>query len=220
MGALGLSVMRERIVLFGPPTAGKSSLSHLAAATRGVAQINAGALLRMHVAADPSLSASLSAGRPVADELLESLIRPRLAGLAGYILEGYPRRLSQLETFAGWPEAKEARFILLDLDLSSVRARFLTRATCPRCRRAEYGRTRCGACGGRLVERADSTPQALEAKLRAYRQNELPLLATLAKAGRLETIAVSGSLEHDLARLDERLRAPPRPGRRGRNQGR
>ncbi len=190
-----------RLVLLGPPTAGKSTLAHRAAAVLGVAQVNVGESLRRAAAADSALAGALARGRLVAGETVAGAVLAQLGAPSGYVLEGFPRTAGQLARFDGWAAARGARFLLLDLDPAAVAARFLARRTCRACRRAQYVPGPCQLCGGALDARADATPEALAAKLAVWHRDEAPMAAGLAAAGRLERLAVGGVAEEDFARL-------------------
>ena len=198
-----------RLVLFGPPTAGKSTLAYRLAHALGLRQVGVGDSLRQAAKTDARLAGRLGDGRPVDDETVAAAVQASLTAREGYVLEGFPRSLAQLARFEAWPTAGGARLIALDLDLSSVAARFLARGVCDACRRAEYDPGPCALCGGPLTRRADATPQALAAKLQAYRQGEAPLIAHLAAAGRLELHPVRGEAEADFLSLMRRILAPP-----------
>jgi adenylate kinase len=189
-----------RAAFFGLPTAGKSTLSHLVAARLGVRQINVGEILRGldEHAVDP--------GSLVPDELVTPMVARELAQDAqgGFVLDGFPRTLSQLCWFEASAFSAGCRYVLLDISLGSVRRRFLGRANCLSCRRAEYSAgagVRCSRCGGTLVRRADNNRASLRRKLAEFRENEAPMLRSLHARGRLDRLSVCGDAEQDLEPL-------------------
>lgn len=205
-----------RIVLFGLPTSGKSTLSFLAAQRLGAPQISVGMLLReKKQALGAGEMARLSGGQLLDDQFVASFVlRELMQGgpQSGFVLEGFPRNLNQLALFRETPFSHGARFIHLDLglDLKRVRERFLNRMVCARCKRADYGEgveggRHCGRCGGQLYRRQDATPEALDRKLKVFDSDERPMLALLAEEKRLSRVFVSGDPDDDLRLLLEHL---------------
>jgi adenylate kinase len=195
--------MSVRVALFGPPTAGKSTISWTVAERLGLRQIAVGQLLRAGGAVRPELAR----GALLADDVVIALVSDAFGGLnGGFVLDGFPRTFPQL----AWLEASDAgagcRFVFLDLDLDRIRERFLVRASCLRCRRADYGGgAHCTRCGGALADRGDATDEALQRKLADYDAHEWPLVRHLAAEGRIERLDVSGDADADAARLIEAI---------------
>ena len=194
-----------RVVFFGVPTAGKSTISWMVAERLGIRQIALGQLLRTRPDAPPAHDGAL-----LPDDDVIPLVAGELAlATRGFILDGFPRtagQLAWLESHAGGP----CRYLFLDLDRDSVRERFLARANCPACRMADYqagnGEPRvCSRCGGPLRPRNDANEEACRRKLEEFDRQERPLVQRLEAAGALERIAVTGDAEADtrlvLARL-------------------
>ena len=188
-----------RAALLGPPTAGKSTLSYAVASALGLIQISIGELLRRQSAT------RLTPGALERDEEVIALARRALEGGGdGFLLDGFPRTFGQLAFLERYPAAADCRFVLLDLPRDNVRDRFLRRANCARCRRADYGgpgRRGCAACGGPLTPRPDATEQALARKIEEFEKHELPIIEWLDAAGRLERLAVRGDTAIEAQRL-------------------
>ena len=92
--------MRERVVVLGPPGAGKGTQCKLLAATRGLLHLSTGDLLRAEVAAESTLGqqvkAVLDRGDLVSDDLVLAIVRSRLAvHQEGWLLDGFPRNSTQ-----------------------------------------------------------------------------------------------------------------------------
>src|SRR5437868_15075140 len=100
--------MPMKIVLLGPPGAGKGTQAQLLAARLGVPAISTGDMLREAVAAGSELGKRvegiMASGALVDDALMAEVVRDRLAkpdAAAGYLLDGYPRTLPPAKTRAG-----------------------------------------------------------------------------------------------------------------------
>jgi adenylate kinase family enzyme len=189
-----------RLVLIGLPTSGKSTLSNEIAVAMGVPQVNVGQCLRDEATHDAALGKILDLGIPVDDRIAADAVRVRLAASDGYVLDGFPRSISQLAIFDTWRVAQNCIFVLLDLESKSVRERFLARRNCSACRRADYGSgvpRKCGVCGQPLEPRNDATEQALAGKLDAFRNHEEPLVRQLERQARLVRIMVTGDAGND-----------------------
>ena len=99
-----------RVVLLGPPGAGKGTQAHLLCLRLGVPAISTGDMLRQAVANGSALGKRvdkvMASGELVDDGLMAEVVRERLArpdAQRGYLLDGYPRTLPQAETLAGIP---------------------------------------------------------------------------------------------------------------------
>lgn len=195
----------HRIILFGPPTAGKSTLAARVSARLGLAQINVGELLRRRSRDVPDMAL----GKAVDDDTVIELVAEALhdCPAQGFILEGFPRNLRQLDYLETRMRATPCRYIQLDLDLRLVPDRFLARKNCRHCKTAVYPRDNepapchCSRCGRPLTVRADANPQALEKKMHDFLEHEVPIMERLRAQGRLLPIRVRGELEQDLDTL-------------------
>ncbi len=89
----------KRVLMLGPPGSGKGTQGERLARALGVEHISSGELLREAVAAGTPLGLEvrdeIAAGRLVPDELVAEAVRPALARRDGYVLDGFPRKLSQ-----------------------------------------------------------------------------------------------------------------------------
>ena len=165
-----------KIVLLGPPGAGKGTQSEFLTRTLGIPAISTGELLRDAAKAGTELgrkvAAIMSAGGLVDDATMAEVVRERLAACGGgFLLDGYPRTLPQAETLdgilAGWSGGKD-----LSLDavlLVEVPEEELVRRTLAR---------------GRDDDRED----VVRARLDVYRTKTAPLAEYYAARGLLRTI--------------------------------
>ena len=178
-----------RIILFGPPGSGKGTQADLVEKRYGLPKVSTGDILRQAVREGTPLGrraeAIMKQGGLVPDEIVEELVRERLARpdcRAGYLLDGFPRNLSQVkilqEIDGGRPEA----VIEIDVPSEEIVARLSGRRTCSGCK-AIYGPAgreprlegRCDDCGGSLFQRPDDTPEVIAERLRVYQEQTAPI---------------------------------------------
>ncbi len=219
-----------RLVLLGPPGAGKGTQAELLCRSLGTCHLSTGDIFRAarcETDPSPALKAALEAmrrGELVPDDLVVALVRERIVCLrcrTGFLLDGFPRTAAQADALDG---LLAAQGIILDAILSyelpaeEVVTRLGGRRTCPGCKTVYHVVTRpprsegvCDWCGERLVRREDDRPQAIHVRLRAYEACTRPLAEYYARAGKLVTIPATGTPEEVLGRttraLEEHLQA-------------
>jgi adenylate kinase len=126
----------------------------------------------------------MAEGRLVDDELVESVVRNRLAlhdWNYGFIVDGFPRNARQAEFFLESYDIDGV--VVLELPDEEVHRRVLARRLCSRCgldynliaSRPAKPET-CDVCGGQLVARPDDTPEALSARLADYHAKTRPIV--------------------------------------------
>jgi adenylate kinase len=209
-----------RIVLLGPPGAGKGTQAGPLAARLGIPHLSTGDLLRAAVAAGSKLGREadghMRAGRLVPDELVLQILLARVAepdARAGFLLDGYPRNRAQAETLAGRFEVDSVLYF--DLPEEVLLERMTERRSCPKCGRvynlATLPPKRPGVCdddGTALVHRSDDRPEAVRVRLATYREQTEPLLEFYERQGRLHRVDALGSTEEVGRRLLAALGLP------------
>lgn len=171
-----------RIILFGPPGSGKGTQGDLIEKKYGFPKVSTGDLLRQAVRDGTPLGrraeAIMKSGKLVSDEVVEALVRERLAQAdcrKGYLLDGFPRNLAQVEILESIDGARPEVVIELAVPDGEVIARLSRRRTCSSCK-AIYGlggpaprvEGICDACGGQLFQRPDDNPEVITERLRVY----------------------------------------------------
>jgi adenylate kinase len=206
---------RARLLVLGRQGSGKGTQCARLADALGIPHISSGDLLRAEVAAGSPLgrrvAEHLETGELVPDDLVVELVASHLGGsegqAAGYVLDGFPRTLAQGQAlFEVLGPAAVDRAVALDVPSKVVIPRLAARRTCEGCGQptvAEPGQAeaRCEACGGRLVQRADDTEEAIAVRLRTYDEETVPLLAWLDGLGLLTTVDGVGNPDEVAARV-------------------
>lgn len=178
-----------KLILLGPPGAGKGTQANYIKERFGIAQISTGDMLRAAVKAGTELGRkakkAMDAGELVSDELILELVRARIKAddcKNGYLFDGFPRTLAQAEAMEA--AAIEVNYII---EIKAEDAAIIRRMSGRRCHLAS-GRTyhtefnpprladQDDITGEALVQRADDQEQTVRNRLNVYRQQTLPLI--------------------------------------------
>ncbi|HEY6592607.1 MAG TPA: nucleoside monophosphate kinase [Asanoa sp.] len=178
----------RKYVIMGVQGSGKGTQSGMLVRDLDLVHISVGDMFRLHVQQHTKVGAqvrrTMNAGALVGDDLVESIVRARLADHDwnyGFLIDGFPRNARQAEFFL---ESYDIDGVInLELPDDEVNRRVLSRRLCRRCGmdyNLIYDRPevegRCEVCGGELVRRSDDTPEALAVRLRDYHEKTTPVL--------------------------------------------
>jgi adenylate kinase len=216
-----------RLVLLGPPGAGKGTQAERIKATYAIAHLSTGDMLREAVAADTEVGrqakAIMDAGRLVPDEVMIRLVAERIAQpdcVRGFVLDGFPRTLAQAEALdallAGRGEQLDA-VLEIAVDDDALIERISGRFACARCGAGYHDRFKrpevagvCDLCGSReFVRRDDDKAETVRARLDAYNAQTAPLLPYYRKRGLL--VAIDGMAEIDRVTAEVLEKIGPKP---------
>ena len=177
--------MSVRLVMLGPPGAGKGTQAARFAKARRVPRISTGDVLRQARQASPDLDrqarATMDAGRLVDDDVVIGIVRQRLAepdARAGFVLDGFPRTLNQADALDHLLDDREP-LVVVDIEVpeETLFERLRTRRVCAKCGTpATAVLTVCSACGGALVSRTDDDLRVVRERLRVYEQESRPIV--------------------------------------------
>lgn len=181
-----------RLVLLGPPGAGKGTQGVLLAERYGIPQISTGDILRDHVQRGTKLGiqarAYMDRGEYVPDGVVVSMVMDRLEepdADEGFILDGFPRTVAQAEALErALEEAREPLSSVIKFSVGGEIAvrRLLGRTTCPNCGRTYHAEFKpparegvCDVCGAELERRADDDELTVRRRIAVYREQASPL---------------------------------------------
>ena len=202
-----------RLVLLGPPGAGKGTQAERIAARYQIPHLSTGDMLREAVAADTDVGrrakAIMEAGQLVPDDVMNRLVAERIAqpdAARGFVLDGFPRTLAQaraLDELLGQRAQRLDAVLEIAVDDDTLVDRISGRFACARCGAGYHDRFKrpktegvCDVCGGReFVRREDDKPKTVRARLKAYHAQTAPLLPYYRDNGMLT--AVDGMAEID-----------------------
>lgn len=193
-----------RIILFGAPGSGKGSQAKLIKEEFGIPQISTGDILRENISKQTQLGiiakTYMDQGRLVPDELVVELVKQRLSQedcKNGFILDGFPRTISQAEQLMKFAEIDVVVYI--DVSMIEVERRALTRRLCPSCGKifniAEKFIEVCDDCSATLIQREDDKLEVVRKRIETYLEQSEPLIELYKKKNILTTVFSGDSPE-------------------------
>ena len=212
-----------RVVLVGPPGAGKGTQAQFLASHLSIPKISTGDIFRDNVSHGTALGRKaqkyMERGDLVPDEVTIAMVTDRLADddtQAGFLLDGFPRNLPQAETLkkmlASW-DTKLDVVLELVVDDDEVVRRLSGRRGCRRCGRIWHVVFDppvlpgiCDDCGGELFQRDDDREETIRHRLEVYQQQTTPLVSFYADEGTLLGLDATGPVDEITERALSALR--------------
>ena len=212
-----------RVVLVGPPGAGKGTQAQYLASHLSIPKISTGDIFRDNVSQGTALGrraqAYMERGDLVPDEVTIAMVTDRLADedtQAGFLLDGFPRNVPQAETLKkmllSW-DTKLDVVLELVVDDDEVVRRLSGRRTCRRCGRIWHVSFDpptvagiCDDCGGELFQRDDDREETIRHRLEVYQEQTSPLVSFYADEGTLLGLDATGPVDEITERALSALR--------------
>jgi adenylate kinase len=213
-----------RLVLVGPPGAGKGTQAEFIAAHLAIPKISTGDIFRANVTAGTPLGVEakryMDAGQLVPDEVTINMVRARLAeedAADGFLLDGFPRTLPQATALDKLlADLGVALDVVLELivDNDEVIRRLSGRRACRGCGKNWHvlfdppsHEDVCDRCGGELYQRDDDKEEVISERLRVYARDTAPLIDFYGAQGKLVGIDATGPVEDVTERAKDALRS-------------
>lgn len=197
----------KRLILLGPPGAGKGTQSERLVSDLGIPQVSTGDLLRAARKAGTDLGNQakdfMDAGKLVPDDLVVALVEARLRegdAQAGYILDGFPRTEAQAEAMTQ-RDIRIERVVNLRVPNEALIGRLAGRRVCRECGASfhvQFKPTKvadvCDKCGGEIYQRKDDSPAVIARRLETFAAQTAPLIAYYDRLGVLKHVDGQGAV--------------------------
>lgn len=195
-----------RLVLLGPPGAGKGTQAQWLVKRYGIPQLSTGDMLREAVARGTEVGrqakAVMERGELVSDAIINAIVAERIDQpdcAAGFVLDGFPRTIAQAQALDSMLAARGQKLdavIEIRVELEALVERIAGRFACAKCGAGYHDRFKrpkvegvCDVCGGtEFTRRKDDNAEAVRTRLQAYEAQTAPLLPYYRERGLLRTV--------------------------------
>lgn len=182
--------MALRLLMLGPPGAGKGTQAVQIARDHGVPKISTGDMLRDAVTSGSELGRqvkeTVAHGQLVSDDLIVELVRRRLAdddARGGFVLDGFPRTVAQAKALDGLLDGHPLTVVEIRVPDAELIRRVRGRRICESCGTTVSAfdgepseAQACKTCGGRLVQRSDDSETVVRDRLQVYWRETQPMI--------------------------------------------
>jgi adenylate kinase len=206
------------IILLGPPGAGKGTQATRLIEKYNIPQISTGDMLRAALKAGTPLGLEakkfMDKGELVPDSVVIGLVKERIQQKDcqdGYMLDGFPRNVSQAETLdkmLGELGQKIDHVVCIEVPSDELVARLTGRRTCRSCGAGYHvmfdppkKEGVCDKCGGELYQRDDDNETTVKSRLQVYANQTEPLIDYYNKQGKLRRIHGVGDMQAIFGRI-------------------
>ena len=195
-----------KMILLGPPGAGKGTQAEVLSEHYGIPTISTGAMIRAEIRAESPLGLAakkvIDEGQLISDDIILSMLQERIKAddcKNGFILDGVPRTIAQAEAIKGFADIDAA--VSIEVADEIIEQRLGGRRECPKCgatyhtifnpaKEADI----CDKCGATLTVRPDDMPETIRKRLKVYHEQTEPLKAFYENEGLLAKVDGTGSI--------------------------
>jgi adenylate kinase len=198
-----------RLVLVGPPGAGKGTQAQFLSSHFAIPHISTGDIFRANLKGNTPLGIEakkyMDKGELVPDSVTNDMVKDRLNqdDLGnGFLLDGYPRNVAQAEVLRAILAEKATPLhaaLELSVDHDEIVTRLSGRRSCSNCQRTFHVVNEkpavegvCDGCGGELIQREDDKAEVIKRRLEVYAEQTEPIISFYRNEGLLITISATG----------------------------
>ena len=203
------------ITFIAPPAAGKGALSHMIYEKYGYPHVSIGDLLRN--VDDEEIKKELEAGAFVDNKIVAKLLYNRLSKddcLKGYVLDGFPRNLSQIDIYEDICQNSNLKNIIIVLDIPKEigEKRITGRRVCSKCGKVynvnfEESKPKvndkCDVCGHELNQRSDDNLETYDHRFEVYENETAPILSHYENSGKIHHVDGTKSLNEVFSSIEK-----------------
>ena len=206
-----------RLILVGPPGAGKGTQAVHLASHFSIPHISTGDIFRLNIKGETKLGlhakSFMDAGNLVPDSVTNGMVADRLThadAKSGFLLDGYPRNIDQADFLKDVLEKANTPLdavLEFKLENAEIIKRLSGRRACRGCGATSHVIFQapkvagvCDACGGELYQRPDDAENVIANRLSVYAEQTEPIISYYKSAGLLQTISAVGEVSDIAAR--------------------
>jgi len=208
-----------KLVLLGPPGAGKGTQAELLSGELKIPHISTGEMMREAIESGSEVGRKVKdfveKGLLVPDDLMIQVVGNRLSQpdcKGGFILDGFPRTIEQAKALDDMPVGSPDIVVYLEASEDTIVERLSGRRTCRRCGanyHVKYLPPKvegiCDKCGGELYRREDDEPETIRKRLKVYREQTAGLIDYYRKCGLLVSVNADAGLHEVHKRILNRI---------------
>ena len=194
-----------KIVLLGPPGAGKGTQAKSISNRYSIPHISTGDIFRKNISEETPLGIEakqyIDKGLLVPDEVTINMVKDRLTWedcKNGYLLDGFPRTVAQAEALEAFLNSRDEKIdtaLLIDVPMEFILERMTGRRICGSCGASYHvkfnptkGEGICDVCGSEVVQRKDDREDTVRERLDVYERQTQPLIDFYKEKNLLSTV--------------------------------
>lgn len=182
-----------KIVLLGPPGAGKGTQAKSISNRYSIPHISTGDIFRSNISENTPLGVEakkyMDNGQLVPDEVTINMVKDRLQQddcKNGYLLDGFPRTVHQAEALQEFLQERQEKIdtaLLIEVPMNFILERMTGRRVCPSCGASYHMKFnptktqgKCDVCGSDVIQRKDDSEETVNERLDVYQRQTQPLI--------------------------------------------